>query len=172
MKLKNPLITYSIVSVISLIIALIMYLLGGSLAEVTGNADNFYGIGFKASGFLGGFIIIFIVSQSMIIKFSKIEEKLKNQQINLKVYLKGTPEPFKRTIEYKCTYTLFNETSGEKKSNECEHRWEAGFLTLDIPNINSDDLVQVRVSISGNNKEWRCDYFYPRTPEKELKLVQ
>lgn len=172
MKLKDPIIIYAIVSAISLIIAILMFKLGDSLAEVTGNEDTLYGIGFKASGLLGGFIIIFWLSQSMILKFSKIEEKLKNQQINLKIYLKGKPDPFKRTIDYKCSYTLFNESTGHKRSDGCEHRWEAGYLTLDIPNVNNDDLVQVKVHNIDNQKEWKCDYFYPRAPEKELKLVQ
>ena len=121
MKLKNPIITYIIVSVISIAIALLMFKLGDSIAEVTGNAETLKGIGFKASGLLGGFIIVFRLSQAMIIKFSKIEERLKNQQINLKVYVKGTPDPFKRKIEYKCTYILFNESTGEKKSDQCDH---------------------------------------------------
>lgn len=148
-----------------------MFKVGESLAEVTGNAETLAGVGFKASGTLGGFIIIFWISHKMILKLSDIDKIIKNEQFNLKVFLVGKPNGFERNVSYNCKFILFNERSGKKSEGNCDSRWEAGHLTINIPKVRKDELVHIKVSESTNNNNWECDYFYPRTPTAELTII-
>ncbi len=171
MKLKSPLITYTIVSIISSFIAYFMFDLGGSAAEVTGNSENLLGIGFKASGLLGGFIIIFVLSQRMILKFSNLDVDIVDA-VNYKIHVTAIPEEFNKALDYICSYSLFDEVNGEIINNECEQRWEAGYLTIDIPNVKNDCLISIKVFNELSGQTWECDYFHPRAPRRELELIQ
>ena len=132
-KLDKPIIAYLIIIVCSTAVSILMFKVGESLAEVTGNSKTLAGLSFKASGSLGGFIIIFWLSQRVILRFSK--EMVSNTKRNMKVYLIGNPEPFEIGAQYECNYTLFDENTGERKEGTSQQRWEAGHLTVVLPTL-------------------------------------
>ena len=162
--MKNPIKSYVIVSAISLLCALALFWLGGSFAEVTGNQDSILGLGFKASGAVGGFIIIFTLSQKTIIKFYERSSQTESL-INMKVYLTSQPNNFSRNDQtYEAEYKLFNEDSGDSTSFPAEHFWEAGYLTILVKNVGERDYVSVTVKNS-NNDHWESESFHSRSPK-------
>lgn len=162
--MKNPIISYVVITAISLACAIALFLLGGSLAEVTGNADNFLGLGFKASGAIGGFIIIFWLSQRTILKFYENIAR-PDALINVKVYLTSRPNNFKRNDQtYTAQYTVFNEDTGDSSSFAVEPFWEAGYLTVMAKDVGEKDYLTVKVENS-NNELWESDSFHSRSPK-------
>jgi hypothetical protein len=159
---------YLITAGFSAISALIFFNIGGSLAEVTGNAD--FGFGFKAGGAIAGFLIVFWTSIKAIEKFYGLGDVNENNS-KMKIYIVGTPENFDRQDNsYQCKYYLFNEETGEKREYNANFRWENGYLTIDLDQIKTDDLIAVRVANS-EDKIWECDYFHSRAQITEVKLI-
>lgn len=60
--LESPIGTYLVMGTFSLLAAGIMFLVGGSLAEVSGQEGQLLGFTFKAGGSFGGFIIVLWLS--------------------------------------------------------------------------------------------------------------
>ena len=61
-KLERPIISYAIIFVFSIVAAILFFLIGGSVAEISGQGDTFLGLSIKAGGAIAGFVIIFILS--------------------------------------------------------------------------------------------------------------
>lgn len=172
MKLLNhPVISYIIISVISLACAIALFQLGGSLAEITGNEKNAIGFGFKAGGAIAGFILIFILSQKAINNFQEINRR-NNPTINVKIYLQSKPNNFERNgSAYTVEYIIFNEDSGEKKTVSAGYTWEAGYLTVLAKDLGDRDYLTIRVTNDKNNS-WESDSFHSRSPKiAELKQL-
>ena len=165
--LRYPVVNILIIGLFSTCVAVILFKAGGSLAEVTGQENTILGISFKAGGALGGFILIFWILLRGIERFQKTVTK-----VNLKLHLIGKPENFDRQdTTYVCKYWLFNEQTGERQEFSAKHRWEAGYLTLDVRDVGADDFIAVRIE-NAQKKVWECDFFHARAPKMEVPLVR
>jgi hypothetical protein len=171
--LDHPVVNYLIISLCSLAVALICFKLGGSLAEVSGNQDSVLGVTFKASGALGGFFLVFLLSQRALERFRKESGDLAKDSstMRVKVYLRGKPQTFNPATKYKCEATLFNEETGERRVLEVIPRWEAGFLTLDFLGVLLADYVGAIIS-DDRNQRWQLQDFKTLTQEREVSLVR
>ena len=167
--LGHPTVIYLLIVVVSISAAVILFKVGGSLAEVTGQENTFLGFGFKAGGAIGGFLLIFWTSP-------KVIEMLKNKRekrINMRLYLIGNPKNFDRgDTTYTCKYRIFNEETGDSEESKLfKPRWEAGFLTIDIKDVGSDDMIAAHVE-NEQKDVWECDYFHSRAHTREAKLLE
>jgi len=163
-RLNNPVVSYLIISLISLLCAVALFNLGGSLAEVTGNEKSLMGLSFKAGGAVAGFIIIFWLSQIVIIKLHNNFQKA-NPTINVKVYLSAKPNNFERNDNsYQAEYLVFNEDSGDTTIYKVRPFWEAGFLTVLAKDLGDKDYLTIKIQNS-KNKIWESDSFHSRCPK-------
>src|SRR5439155_10563744 len=90
--LDHPLVDFLLIMVCSLAVALICFKLGGSLAEISGNEKNFLGLTFKASGALGGFIIVFLLSKKALEKIRQDATARRDARvIPVKVFVQAEP---------------------------------------------------------------------------------
>lgn len=162
--LDHPIIYYLVISIVSLACAILLFYLGGSLAEVSGDENGWMGISFKASGGIGGFIIIFWLSQKVILKFSEGQAN-GDQKINIKVYLQSKEGEFDRSnTTYFAEYNIFNEDTGDNQKFETTPFWEAGFLTVQARNVGDSDYLTIKVKDSADNI-WESDSFHSRSPK-------
>ena len=165
--LREPIVKYLVIAVFSICAAVILFQIGGSLAEVTGQQDTLLGVSFKAGGAVAGFILIFLISMKAIERLQVEEER----RINVKLHLVGKPERFDRQdTTYVCKYWLFNEETGERQELSSRHRWEAGYLTLDVREVGPDDMIKVRIE-NAQQKVWESQFFHPRAPKTEVELL-
>lgn len=170
--LERPVIIYLIIGFFSTCIAIILFKIGGSLAEITGQEKTILGISYKAGGALAGFILIFIISLRGFERLQKISNAGETGRINMKLYLIGRPENFvRKDTTYVCTCWLFNGETGERKDFHPIHRWEAGYFTIDIRKVGPDDLIAVRIE-NVQKKVWECDYFHSRALKTEVILLE
>jgi len=168
--LRNPVILYLLVALTSIIAALILFAAGGSIAEVTGDDNNFVGFGFQAGGALAGFIIILMLSVRVLKQLKEFDEPEPISEMSMKFHLKGNPLQFKKNHDYSGKIYLFNEDTGIKDTvNVPEFRWENQALTADIPSIQKNHLIAIKVK-NPENQSWECDYFYARARTKTLDL--
>ena len=65
---------YLMIGVFSIIAAILLFNVGSSFAEVTGQQNTVLGVTFKAGGVIAGFLIIFLLSPGVIEKIEKIEQ--------------------------------------------------------------------------------------------------
>jgi hypothetical protein len=164
-----PILCYLLIVIISFACAITFFKFGGSLAEVTGNENNLLGLSFKASGAIGGFIIIFWLSQIVILRFFKYFHKYGT--INIKVYLSAGQNGFDRQDDtYEAECIVFNEDSGESKTHSTKPFWEAGYLTVMARDLGEKDFLSVKIKNS-RNKLWVSDTFHSRSP-KIIELNQ
>ena len=165
--LEHPTIRYLLIVVVSIFAAVILFKIGGSLAEVTGQEDTIVEFGFEASGAVGGFLIIFWTSPKVIAMLNR------EKRIGMKLYLIGKPKSFDRSDEtYTCKYWIFNEETGDKKeSPSVKPRWEAGFLTIDIQHVGPDDMIAAQVK-NAQKDVWECDYFPTRAHTTDAELLE
>lgn len=159
--LDNPVVTYLIIGSFSLFAAWLMFQIGGSLAEVSGQQDSVLGLGFKAGGAFGGFIIVFWLSQRVLKELR--ETAPKQDPLIIRVPLLPKPSRFSRSTVYRCTYWVLDPVSGQRKAVKAEPVWEAGVLTVYVRDVGQNESVQVRVEDA--KTVWESDYFSPRTNE-------
>lgn len=166
--LDHPVVVYSIMFIFSAVAAWVFSLGAGSIAEVTRPADEVFGIGFKAGGAVAGFMLIFYMSGRA---FSRLDKVLaKERRINMKLHLVGDPEAFDhQDSSYMCKYSLFDEGTGDRREFDTKHRWEAGYLTLDVREVGANDLITVRIE-NDQNKVWECDFFHSRAHQRNCRL--
>jgi len=169
--LDHPLVDYLIISVISLAVALICFKLGGSLAEVSGTENNFLGVTFKASGALGGFFLVFLLSQKAIEKLRRdAATRRENWTIPVKVYVEAEPDFHPPATKYKCEATVINDVTGETRTLNLEPRWEAGFLTVSFRDVTLSDFLGAMIT-DDRNQQWQLEDFRPFTHNKEATLL-
>lgn len=161
--LDHPIVRYLIISTVSVLASVIFFKLGGSLAEVSGTEDKLLGFGFKASGAIGGFFIIFWISLRSIEKLTPV-----GGLSRLKVYVVGKPKNFSSSDgRYTCQGQIYNAETGETRTFNAPPRWEAGFLTLDFRDLGPSDLIGAEIK-NAQNQIWQVEYFDPRTNAREI----
>lgn len=162
--LDHPIIYYLVIALVSLTCAILLFYLGGSLAEVSGDQNSWLGFSFKASGGIGGFIIIFWLSQKVVMRFSEGHDG-GDQKINIKVYLESKDGEFDRSnTSYLAEYNIFNEDTGDNQKYQTSPFWEAGFLTVQARNVGDSDYLTITVRDSADNV-WESDSFHSRSPK-------
>lgn len=161
--LKHPIVVYAVISATSLAVAVGLFLLGGSIAEVTGQQDTLLGISFKAGGALAGFIIVFYLSYKVIVGLYE-NMGATSTKINIKVYLQTNSQHFARQDTYSATYTIFNEETGETSEHKAQVFWDAGYLTIHAMEIGEKDYLTIKIK-NAAQKIWESDSFHSRSPK-------
>lgn len=167
-SLESPVIAYLIIGSFSLLAAGLMFLIGGSLAEVSGQEGSFLGFGFRAGGAFGGFVIVFWISLTILERLRRADGG--NQASGLKLPLKAQPSKFDRAGSYRCKYWLYDTQTGDNREFPATYTWEAGFLTIYIRDVGENDMIKVRVE--DGQKSWESEHFDARTRETAVTLVQ
>jgi len=165
--LDHPVVRYLIIAVFSTLASLIFFALGGSLASVSNNEETFLGFSFKASGAIGGFVLIFFASLKAL---EKLTPPAIDPTLQVRVYLLGIPEGFSREETYVCEGRIFNGETGEKREFTSEPRWEVGYLTIDFHDVGRDDFVGAKIHDGG--KVWQLDDFLPLVSERRAELLK
>ncbi|HTB07717.1 MAG TPA: hypothetical protein VK806_12265 [Bacteroidia bacterium] len=163
-KFDHPILIYLIISVISFGCATSLFYIGGSFAQVIDNQSRILGVSFQAGGAIGGFIIIFLLSQRAIIKFGDIQSK-RNPTVNIKVYLSAMPDSFRRNEAYVGEYKIYNEDTADSRTIETEPFWEAGFLTVRVKDVGENDYLTVKITNRTNDSIWESETFHSRSPK-------
>lgn len=161
-KFDHPILAYLIISIISLICAILLFQVGGSLAEITGNDKTLLGFSFKAGGAVAGFIIIFLLSQKALLKL-KEDQRKESPSINVKVYLQPKSNGFNRSITYQAEYKIFDGDTGDSQSYLTNPFWEAGYLTVFIKEVGEKDFLSVK--IKNESSIWESESFHSRSPK-------
>jgi hypothetical protein len=143
-----------------------LFLVGGSLAEVFDEEGTLLGFGFKASGAVAGFLIIFWSSPRMIERLQPTTDP-----VTVTLYLTGEPVHFSpQHNSYKCEGRVYNRRTGVERKFSVSPRWEVVFLTVDFRDIRADDLISVRVEDLKHNT-WEFDYFSPLQLQKGIRSL-
>jgi hypothetical protein len=164
--LDNPVVDYLTISVCSLLVALICFILGGSLADVSGTSKAL-GVTYSASGALAGFFIVFVLSQKALARFRReAAARRETQTIPVKVYVQTNPNFDPPATKYRCEATFVNEETGETRTFTTAPRFEAGFLTVYFANVTSADFLGAMIS-DDRNRQWVLQDFKPFTQTRE-----
>ena len=167
MKRYYLIIIFYLISIgVSLLCAFLLFRLGGSFAEITGEEKSVIGMTFKAGGAVAGFIIIFWLSYIVMLRF---EEKIKPQEfkISMKIYLHPENGNFdRRDSSYEATYLVYDTESGISRTYKSEVLWEAGYLTIIANELGDNDYLKVSVK-NGGGLKWESDSFHTRSPKIE-----
>jgi hypothetical protein len=164
--LDHPVVRYLIVAVFSTSASLLFFSLGGSLADISNNEHSYLGLSFKASGAVGGFVLLFFASIKAI---ERLTPRPPDPKMHVRVYLVGTPEGFLREGAYICEGRVFDGETGDKRRFNAELRWEMGFLTVDFHNVGRDDILGAKISDGG--RAWQLDDFRPWISERRADTL-
>jgi len=162
MRFNHPILVYLTISFISLLCAAALFLIGKSIANITGTQASIIGLSYEAGGGIIGFIMVFILSRrTVILLYNKISTI--NSVTDIKVYLVGNPNNFERDdSSYRAECTIFNEESGKLKSVRTKPFWDAGYLAVKINNINEKDYIKVLIKNS-SGVEWTSESFHSKS---------
>lgn len=160
-KIDHPLIAYLIIFLVSLISAVLLFQIDGkSSATADGIIDE--AIKFRLGGAIAGFVIIFLLSYKVILRF--YEEKRKEAAtINVRVYLQSTTAVFNKALSYDAEYIIFDSDSGDSETFTTKTFWEAGFLTVFIKGVGEKDYLTVKIKDNAN--VWQTETFHSRSPK-------
>lgn len=160
-KFDHPISIYLIITLMSTVIAVLLFQLGGSMAEVVNQKDNAFG--FKAGGAIAGFIIIFWLSYRVIRDLFKE----RNKQNSFKIYMRDKNLPFNRNSQYKVTCIFYDDSTGTTKSQQFDTFIDNGYLGFQLPDIDEGVAVS-SLTASDGQSTWNFGYFNPRNPKIEL----
>jgi hypothetical protein len=165
--LDHPVVRYLVIGVFSVVASIVLFLVGGSLAEISDNNQTLLGFSFKASGAIGGFFITFWMSLRAI---PRLQPQL--EPVTMTLYLTGDPQSFSpQDRSYRCEGRVFNRRTGEQRDFELRPRWEAGYLTIDFRGVRPDDLISAQIE-NDRHSIWEFDYFYPLQQPKTMLTAQ
>jgi hypothetical protein len=157
----ETLIKYLVISIVSLAVAVALFYVGGSFAEVIGSDDRILQLSFKAGGALAGFIIIFMLSLRVIVILDK-----KHRAFSIsRIFLNGAPrKPMGNDDKCLCKLRLLNSQTGVDREVELKYGWEAGYFTVyPKPNvIGPDDIYSVKLELG--DKALQSEFYSAYTP--------
>ncbi len=164
--LDHPVVDYLVNILCSLLVAIICFELGGSLAKVSGNEESVLGLTFEASGALAGFIIVFLLSKKALERLrSNAAARRELSTVRVKVYVLS--KGFDRKTRYQCEASLQNETTGATRTAQVTPRWEAGYLTLLFPDVLLAEFVGAVIT-DDLNHQWQLEDFQPFTHKQNV----
>ena len=73
--LEHHMVQYLTIGFFGVFAAILLFWVGGSLAEVTGNEKSVAGVSFKAGGVFAGFLLVFFASTPIIKGLRRLEER-------------------------------------------------------------------------------------------------
>ena len=166
-KLNHPLVAYIVISAISLIVAILLFMVGGSVADIA-ETSVALGITIEASGAIAGFIIVFLYSKRAVIDFQNNAQNV-DDRLKIKMFLTTNTGPFSKQEDcYSCQCIMIDQQNGDRKEIKLNPFWEAGHLTVIVPDIVSEDFISFRVSSRGQ-QYWETDFFSPRNQTIKLE---
>lgn len=109
--LEQPMVSNIVMGVFSTVAAILFFVIGGSVAEVTGQENNLLQVTFEAGGALAGFIIVFSLSHRA---YGRILEMGGNSQKRLREYILRIPADGYNPQDpgLACQYKLYNREEG------------------------------------------------------------
>jgi hypothetical protein len=173
---EHPIIVWLIVFIVSAFVAIIFYFLGGEAVEVAG-VDPFTKYKIKAGGALAIFLIIVGFSAYWLGRLEKERikseqerhriEQERNKMLHITLYLTNGEEKYSQEIKYKCEYQKYDKSSGDlTEFMPIEYRWDNDYLTMDIRDITSNDLVAIRIKEIVDSTQphvWEINHSYLNT---------
>ncbi len=172
MSSLHPIVEYLIIGGFSLIVALLTFWLGESVAEIANQKENT--LGFKAGGALAGFLIVFLLSPGILRRLKS--DQPKKLPITIRVPVNDNlpiidhPSMFAETEDYRCEYWLYDTDSGVSRHESNAHdTWENGHLTIWVRDVTENDLVRVRVQ--RGDETWESGDFPWNTRETSVRAA-
>jgi hypothetical protein len=155
--LNEPMARYIILFIFSLAAAVGFYFLGGSVASVSGNSGTFLGIGFKATGAIAGFVIIYVISYRSLLRLADRPPDFKPLKLRLRV--RGHRPAFSWDGRpYQALCTILRE-SGEESVVEPDQGWEPPYIILNLDEIRPDDRIGITIK-NAQGLTWQVSSFY------------
>ena len=68
-----------------------------------------------------------------------------------------------------CRYTVYNEETGTRLVIPAEPWWDAGYLTITVRDVGSNDMIGARIESGG--QVWESGLFHARTHWVEMTLL-
>ena len=158
--LERPIVSYIIMGIFSVAASVIFFLIGGSVAEVSGQEGTLIGVGFEAGGALAGFVIIFLLSLRIIDKLKQITPEV-NRLIR-EYILRARADSFDSTHEtLVCRYMLFDTETGDwGEWNGISYVRAAGGLKIHVREMKPHHIIRIRLEDAQGNV-WVSDDDYP-----------
>ena len=161
-RFDRPVVDYLIIIISSLVVALICFKLGDSLAKVSGNDTTLVGFTFEAGGALAGFLIVFALSQRLLERLRKAQDTL---SIPISVYVEAQPKFDPPASKYRCEATLFNSSTGESRTLPMQPGLENGSLRFNLQDVLLAEFVSAMIS-DDQNRQWYLEDFKPFIQKK------
>lgn len=170
-RLDRPVIDYLVIIVCSLGVALFCFLLGDSLAKVSGNDANFLGFTFEAGGALAGFLIVFALSRRVLEGLRKQATAARDTlAIPVSVYVETNPRFDPPASKYRCEAQLYNVDTGETRTLPMQPGLENGALRFDLRDVLLAEFVSAMIR-DDRNQQWYLEDFKPFTQKKAAILL-
>lgn len=143
-----------ILAAASILVATACFYLGGIVAEAA-SASPIVGVTFKAGGALAGFVItlilLFYIYQNIQLERPVI--------INVTVTL-SSGNFTKKGNDFNGRATIMKRANATTNERSVPVVWQAGGLTVQLRNIEPDDLVMLSISDSLGGS-WKSEFFSP-----------
>lgn len=165
-RIDRPVVDYLVIIFCSLLVALICFLLGDSLAKVSGNDANFLGFTFEAGGALAGFLIVFALSRRVLERLRREATAARDLlAIPVSVYVETQSRFDPPATKYKCEAKLYNVNTGETRTLPMQPGLENGALRFDLRDVLLAEFVSAIIS-DDRNQQWYLEDFKPFTQKK------
>jgi hypothetical protein len=165
-RIDRPAVDYLVIIFCSLVVALICFLLGDSLAKVSGNDANFLGFTFEAGGALAGFLIVFALSRRVLERLRREATTSRDMlAIPVSVYVETQSRFDPPATKYKCEAKLYNVNTGETRTLPMHPGLENGALRFDLRDVLLAEFVSAIIS-DDRNQQWYLEDFKPFTQKK------
>jgi hypothetical protein len=151
----EPLVRIVVLFALSVAAATLFYFLGGSLASASGNSDTILGFSFKATGAIGGFVIIFALSVYSMSKFKDNPPVLEPLDV-LKFRVRGHPS-FSRNDNYAVVCTI-SPQSGADQELRPYATLDQQHLIFELKKIHHDDSIRVKIT-NQQDVSWEISSF-------------
>jgi hypothetical protein len=162
--LDHALVRYIVTATVSLIVAILLFHIAGSVAELTKSSAT-TGITVQAGGAFAGFVITFTMSERFM---NKTEALRKTARFNTILYVVKKPKNFsRREGQFTCTGYFYNRETNEKRESNLSPHWEAGVLTLDFLGVRPNELIGAKIDLG--DRVWHIDDFNPMVYRVEVK---
>ncbi len=166
---QPAIVQYVVAALMSSGMAVLFYFVGGSLAEVSNNSQTFYGVGFKAGGALGAFVIVFLMSVKAIMDLSKTVP-VAHTPFDIRLKVKAVDQQFKQE-NYSGTASIKRAPSKQEDKVKVDPRWDGdGNLAVTLVQVFPNDQIAVLIE-SEDKRQWRVTGFLPSEPFQDARFL-
>lgn len=162
----HPMFKFILIATFSVASAHFFWMLGGSAAKIVAEDNKSLGLGIELGGAIAGFVAVFWISL-------KVAERLHGltspgaPSRKLKIFLVPR-ELFARDDQYVCDVSIYNEDTGDERTQSGMPRRENGHLTIDLRDLSEGERFQIQLRNSENGR-WISEYCHPSAPSAEMK---